>query len=454
MGLNPIVAHLLGPLAKPGPSAALELRDAGPSMNFNGYLELVDFVFQGQRYIGGSKNAMNRLAADAYERNGPIGALISVRSHVFSEVRFQFQRLANGRSADLFGNADLAVLESPWPGGTTRSLLSVMELDGSLAGNCYLLREQGTFVNQPVLTRLDPARTMILTAGLADQGVTYGQRLVGYSYQEKPGGESVIFLPDQVAHFKPLPDSAMPQYRGKSWLSNVLADVNADQDMVDLKRSFLKNAVMPSVVFAFDTGVSKDQFESTVKTIREGKTGSHHAGEALFLGGGVDPKVIGTDVANLDISDTQGAGETRLAAAAGVPAVVVGFSEGVKGGSSLNAGNYSAARRRFADGTMRPLWHEAAGAMSAVVNIPTGCRLWYDDRDVSFLQEDVKDAADILQTQASTMQILVNSGWTKDSIKAAMTAGGDWSLLADSGMNSVQLQPPASATPAPQGGQQ
>jgi phage portal protein BeeE len=56
---------------------------------------------------------------------------------------------------------------------------------------------------------------------------------------------------------------------------------------------------------------------------------------------------------------TQGAGETRIAAAAGVPPVIVGLSEGLQ---AATYSNYSQARRRFADGTMRPLWRNAAVA--------------------------------------------------------------------------------------------
>ena len=37
---------------------------------------------------------------------------------------------------------------------------------------------------------------------------------------------------------------------------------------------------------------------------------------------------------------------------------------------------------------MRPLWRNVAGSLATVVNIPAGSVLWYDDRDIAFLQED------------------------------------------------------------------
>ena len=67
-------------------------------------------------------------------------------------------------------------------------------------------------------------------------------------------------------------------------------------------------------------------------------------------------------------------------------------------------------------------------------------RLWYDDRDVSFLQEDVLDTADIRSKDAMTMRQLVDGGFDPDSVVEAVTVG-DLSLLRHSGNLSVQLQP-------------
>jgi hypothetical protein len=116
-------------------------------------------------------------------------------------------------------------------------------------------------------------------------------------------------------------------------------------------------------------------------------------------------------------------------------------------GSSLNAGNYTAARRRFSDGTIRPLWRAAAGALQTLVPPPSpGNRLWFDDRDISFCQEDVKDAADIKQTEASALRTLVDAGFEPETAVAAVRTG-DFSLLVHSGLYSVQLQE-AGAQPA------
>jgi hypothetical protein len=76
-----------------------------------------------------------------------------------------------------------------------------------------------------------------------------------------------------------------------------------------------------------------------------------------------------------------------------------------------------------------------------------GVRLWYDDRDVSFLQEDVLDAADIRGKDATTMRTLVDGGFDPQSVIDAVTTG-DMTLLTHSGTLSVQLQPPSTEAPA------
>jgi hypothetical protein len=146
------------------------------------------------------------------------------------------------------------------------------------------------------------------------------------------------------------------------------------------------------------------------------------------------------DLRALDFKSVQGGGESRLAAAAGVPPVIVGFSEGLAG-SSLNAGNYASSRRRFADGTLRPLWRNAAGSLASIIDVPADAELWYDDRDISFLREDRKDAAEIQRVKSSTIRQLVDAGYVPDTVVAAVEAE-DMTLLKHSGLYSVQLQPP------------
>jgi len=422
-------------------SRAMEERNQG--LSWPDYLRLWEqFGFNGVNYVipGGGVAELTAMQA---QRNPIVWACISVRLMVFSEIRFAFQQWSAGRPGNMFGNTDLSIIENPWAQATTGDLLARMEVDASMYGNSYWVRPQGS--NE--LIRLNPTRVTIATADVVDDttGNTYGKRLVGYFLNNDRGQIAATFLPNEVAHYKPIPDPAH-EFRGASWLNALLPDVIADMDLTDYKHAFLKNAATPNLVVSFKDGVSQEAFNAFRDRMESSHTGPQTAFKTLYLGAGADVKTVGSNFNDLAMAAVQSAGETRIAAAAGVPSGIVGLSESLKG-STLNAGNYAATRRRFSDATMRPLWRAAAGALSTIVPTPSGTRLWYDDRDVSFLQEDVTDAANIREQDAKTILTFVQGGYTPESAIQAVTTG-DLTQLKHTGLVSVQLQKPGPAVPA------
>jgi hypothetical protein len=70
-----------------------------------------------------------------------------------------------------------------------------------------------------------------------------------------------------------------------------------------------------------------------------------------------------------------------------------------------------------------------------------GSELGFDSTRILFLQEDQKDAADIMQTNAVAMRQLVEAGYDPTTVTEAITSG-DMTKLKHTGNVSVQLQPP------------
>jgi phage portal protein BeeE len=407
------------------------------------------------------ENSFEGYVEAAYKRNGPVFSCIAARQAVFSEIRFQFQSLRAGRPGDLFGSEALALLETPWPGGTTGELLVRMEQDASLAGNFYAttVDDEGRYGRQAKgpgrrIARLRPDWVTLIIDSRSGNPYALDARVVGLLYQPQstlltgvpvpPGSEAVLLLPGDVAHYSPIPDPAA-RFRGMSWLTPVIREISADGAATAHRDAMFRNGARPSMLVRFDREVAKDKFDQFVAAYKESHQGVDNAFGTLFLGGGADATPLTHDMKQLEFTATQGKGEARIASAAGVPPSWVGFSEGLQG-SALNAGNFSAARRRFADGTIRPLWRQAAAAMQNLVPAPVGARLWFDTRDVAFLREDKKDAAEIQGKEAYTLRNLLDAGFTPDSAKAALMAY-DWSLLKHSGLFSVQLQKPGGAAP-------
>jgi phage portal protein BeeE len=371
-----------------------------------------------------------------YKSSGIAFACIAARQLLFSEARFQFRQRRNGRPGDLFGTPDLEILERPWENGTTGNLLTRAILDVDLAGNFYAVRRER------MVRRLRPDWVTIVTGSRT--GSEIDTEIVGYAYQEggpASGNDPVSLRPEQVCHFAPLPDPAA-KFRGMSWLSPIIEEILGDRAATVHKRQFFNHGAQLGYVVTLDPEgkLNPDAFQTWVDTFKSGHEGAANAYKTLFLAGGADVKVVGADLKQIDFKQVQGAGETRICAAARVPPIIVGVSEGLE---SATYSNYGQARRAFADLTMRPLWRNMAASLESIIDVPPNAELWYDDRDIPFLQEDLKDEAEIQSTQAAAIRQLVDAGFNADSVVSAVTAG-DLTRLVHSGLFSVQLQPAGS----------
>lgn len=392
-----------------------------------------------------------------YKSNGPIFACIDARMKVFSEGEFIWRdRIDKGK---LFGGSGLSILENPWPTGTTGELLARMEQDASLAGNSYwtLTDDQGRYGKRASgpglrLTRLRPDWVQIIIGSsqrsnndpfAADCKIIaylYTTHLAGFAHAGTGIADDLLLMPNEVCHYSPIPDPDA-RFRGISWLTPVLREVSADTLSTVHKEAFFKNAAVPNMAVKFAPETNKEDFDNFVAKYKARQQGSWNAYKTLFLLGGADVTPLSMDFRQLEFSQTVGKGESRIAAAAGVPPSWVGFSEGLQG-SGLNAGNFAAARRRFADGTIRPLWRIAAASMANIVTAPNvNAQLWYDDSQVAFLREDQTDLAEIFRIQTSAIDALIKSGFKPDAaVQAVMNRNLEAVIGNHTGLVSVQMQ--------------
>lgn len=393
------------------------------------------------------------LVDKAYKANGIVFACIQARALPFSEVRFQFQELVDDRPGRLSGGPQLGLLAAPWPNATTGEMLWRLEQDASLAGNCYLTPVGEGPARR--LRRLRPDWVKVVSGVRGEPSLSpyeLDAEILGYIYHPtgvRPAVAPTFISVERMIHYSPIPDP-MAQWRGMSWLQPVVDEIIADSHATRHKLKFFQNGATSNMVIVYDKSIKPEDLPRYQAVFDQAHAGVDNAYKTLHIGGGADAKVLGADLKQLDFKATQGAGETRIAAAAGVGAIMARFSEGLQG-SSLNAGNYGAAKRQFADMTLRPLWRTAAASFAKpeIVQVPASHRLWYDDRDVEFLKEDRKDSSEILQQQATTIRQLVDAGYSPDAVIDAVEAH-DLSRLTGkhSGLFSVQLQPAGSA-PAP-----
>lgn len=376
-----------------------------------------------------------------YKSNGIVFACMAVRQRVFSQITFRFAALNNGKVGNLFGSPAIDLLNKPWPGGTAGDLAKRMISDGDTKGAFFGVKNGGR------IYRRDPLKTSVVLTGnpAEDEFVD----ILGYVY--KPNGKkgpTYTYLPSEITHWIPFQDPDASYPKGISWVTPILREIRSDNAATDHKAKFFANSGTPNMVVKFPENVmDQDQFDRFKAKMEQEYAGSGKAYKTMYLAPGADVEVVGKDFQQMDFANTQGRDETRIASAAGVPAVIVGLKESL-GGSSLNAGNYAAARRAFADITMHDLYASAAAALETLAPPPQDkgpAKLWFDISQVPFFREDRKDDADIQFTRAQAMRQYVDAGWTPESVKAAFDAE-DMQLLVHSGLYSVQLQPAGSTS--------
>lgn len=361
--------------------------------------------------------------------NTVIFSAIDKRASVFSEATFKWR---DKKTKKLFGNQNLGKLEVPWPDAVTADLLVRMEQDVSLAGNAYI-RNCGDR-----LERLRPDWIQIISKIHIDDFGEQVREVIGYWYNPMADlqREPAFYPVEEVAHWAPIPDP-LANFRGMSWLTPVLREIDADTQMSAFRDAYFKNSASPNVVIKYQSKVPPKNVEALRQQIKARHAGPDNAFETMVLDEGADLTVIGNSMESANFDLLQAAGEARILMASGVPAIVAGAREGIR---NTKIGEYSEALRAFADIKIRPNWRSACATLEKLVGpAPSGAQLWYDTTDVSALRAGEKDSADIMLQLSVAANNFFMAGYEPDSIVAALSAG-DLTLLKHTGLTSVQAQ--------------
>jgi len=397
-------------------------------------------------------------ASGAFTGSAVAFPAILQRIMLFSEARFQLQSVSDKK---LFGNQSLAILERPWPDGTTGELLARMELDVSVAGNAYIWDS-----GDDRLVRWRPDWVTIISKVVDGPRGPYRKK-VGYDFappkQAWPQyGEPQTVPAEEVAHWAPIPDP-QAEYRGMSWLTPVLREAQADQAMTVYKDAYLANAATPNLVIKYSQKLQPGTIDSLRERVTARYGGVANAFKTLILDQGADTTVIGNSLAQMDFSNVQSAGTERILAASQVPPVLVGL-EPLRGAGR----GYQESIVKLANLWARPQWRSACGALQKLVpGIPEqGIRLWYDTSDIAALQDTETNQAQVTLVRSQALLVLRQAGYTQDSAVAFIRSGDPGQLKADlavaapalpgGGTQHMLPQPPGSGptpgvTPLPAG---
>ena len=365
---------------------------------------------------------MPQLAAFAQQANGSsavVFAAILVRMALFSEARFQFQAKDDKH---LFGNETLAKLEEPFgPPTTTGDLLARMEQDVSLAGNAYIWDPPG----EDRLVRLRPdwvtivSEVVTVDSGDPDRPGWY-RRPVGYWFEPPKGlkslGNPFLAPAAECVHWAPIPDPTA-SFRGMSWLTPAMRDIQGDDGMSRYKIRYLQHDATPNMIVKYAQRIAPATVDAVRERIDARYAGPDNAGKTLILDGGADLVLAGNSLSQMDFSNVAAVGQERILADANVPGVLVGL-EPLRGAGR----GYQESMQKLANLYARPQWRSACGALSQLLDVPAGNRLWYDTADIAALQDGEMERAQAALVRMQAVLAGVQAGATMESVAAAVDA--------------------------------
>jgi hypothetical protein len=336
-----------------------------------------------------------------------------------------------------------------------------MEQDLTVAGNCYLWKAE-----DDLLVQMPPDEVTIISEEF--QGPTgHYRKVVGYDWDPSPvqnvaPGQSdkseraQTFTVDEVAHWSPIPDPRA-KFRGMSWLTPVIREINADTAMTSYKIAYLENMAAPNLLLKYPMKLRPDTLDSISERMHA-KYGGANAFRTFVLDQGADATVLNNSLESMSFASTQEAGVNRVCGASGVDPILIG---------ALTLGraavSYEQAMRRLGDVTLRHMWRTGCAALQKLVpNVPpAGVRLWYDTSDIAALRASETERGQTSQVQAAALLTIVQAGYTRESAVAFLASGDVGQLVPEpqapppgvSGREttSEKITPPAAARPITDG---
>jgi hypothetical protein len=410
---------------------------------------------QGPEELGGE--GFDSYAINFFKGNAVLFSTVMARMRVFGQARFAWLKYVDGRPGELHTTDDLGLFARPWTNGTTGEMLGRMEQDSTLAGNSFQVRcdragrlGRSATADGLFMARLRPDRVKIVIDAPSGDVNGPDARIVAFGYTSPTrAGDPWIFLPEEVAHYSPIPDPNA-RFRGMSWITPVIQEIRKDSAMTAHQTTFLRSGASPSMVVKMSEDLDDDEFLAFVAKFKDMYEGADNAYKTIFIAGGADVVPLTFNFKDLDLGAMQSKVETRIAMVGGVHPSILGTDSGL-GGSALNSGNLGALRRIYVDANIRDLWAKAAASLETLVKLPAPTeRLAIDDRDIPFLHDDAVDEAGVRTADAATLKALVETGYDPDaSLETIITR--DWSKLRGkhTGLLSVQLQDPNKPKPEP-----
>ncbi len=229
--------------------------------------------------------------------------------------------------------------------------------------------------------------------------------LKGYEYKPTPQ-DKITKKPEEVAHWM-FVDPNNP-YWGLAPLQAAAAAVDTDMLAAGWQRQLLGKGGRPGLVVMLDSSLPLNRQKEAQAFINE-QMGQGRSVSALVVGGATKAQPLSLNALELDYLNSRKFTREEVAAAFGVPPVLLSFGE------AATFANLDAAKTALWEDRIVPLLEDyTQGLMSTLFPhwglTQAGWRIRADLSGVRALQSNLRTQADVQQVKATTLKTLVEAG--------------------------------------------
>lgn len=303
------------------------------------------------------------LAQQGYGKNAVVYAVLRVLSSAVAEPPlhlYSVDRKGAHKRIDEHTHPLLVLIDRPNELITQYEFWELTTLHCGIAGHSFWWKERDHVGNILALWPLRPDRVGPIYSTSAEEGE---HALLGWSYQV-PGTTQYIPVPrrDVIAFNLPNPaGESGGMIEGIGPLQVLATEVGADNEASKFVGNLLANYATPSLVIKTKVPLVSEDDAKRLKAGWKQQFGGMQRGEPAILDADSEVQQIAWSLDKLEFPDLRGIAESRIAAAFGVPAILVGLRTGLQEGIRATI---SEQREYFAETTLANYWRRFSDQMS------------------------------------------------------------------------------------------
>jgi HK97 family phage portal protein len=279
-------------------------------------------------------------------RNELVGACITEKASSLPQSTLRVYPDSHGQGEALEDHPLRRLLADPNPVTTEFELHEIQMVYKDLAGACWTLIERARDGITPArIWPLRPDKLRVLPSPSSLEPWRY--RWLYVPDLTKPDLVVPVDPQDMVRVRYPNP---LDDYFGWPPLRPAARAISLDNATTDYVDTLLRNAAVPGVVVTSQSIVDNEIAERLGVKWRM-KFGGSRRGEPAFLQAGMDVKVLGLNLEQLQFGDLTATSEARICMSLGVPPILIGARVGL---DRSTFANYGEARVSFWEETMMP----------------------------------------------------------------------------------------------------